>query len=121
MKNGSVTVSIDDLKARLALLRAARVRLALEANDMTNENKDPLSDHDAIARRAHELFVERGGEHGFHDDDWLRAEAELRTQSVTNVEPGHSVTAEANDKDNPLLTDVGESIPKDVNAESRRE
>jgi hypothetical protein len=48
---------------------------------MTNENKDPVSDHDAIARRAHELFVERGGEHGSHEDDWLRAEAELLSQA----------------------------------------
>jgi len=40
-----------------------------------------MSDHDAIARRAHELFVERGGEHGYHDDDWLRAEAELLSQA----------------------------------------
>lgn len=89
---------------------------------MTNENKDPLPDHDAIARRAHELFVERGGEHGYHEDDWLRAEAELRTQPVSGQQDsGHSVSAEADDKNNPLLTDVGESIPKDVDAESRRE
>lgn len=87
---------------------------------MTNENKDPLPDQDAIARRAHEMFVERGGEHGHDEEDWLRAEAELRTQSLTQVESGYSVTAEASDKDNPLLTDVGESIPKNVDAESRR-
>jgi hypothetical protein len=48
---------------------------------MTNENRDPLSDQDAIARRAHELFVERGGEHGHHEEDWLRAEQELRSQA----------------------------------------
>ena len=48
---------------------------------MTNENKDPISDQDAIARRAHELFVERGGEHGHHEEDWLRAEEELRSQT----------------------------------------
>ena len=53
---------------------------------MTNENKDPLPDHDAIARRAHELFVERGGEHGYHDEDWLRAENELRSQTLSNGE-----------------------------------
>jgi len=115
-----LTKSLDDLKARLEALRAARLRLAAEVADMTNENKDPLPDHDAIAQRAHELFVERGGEHGHHDEDWLRAETELRTQSVTEMEPGHSVTAEADDKDNPLMTDVGESIPKNVDAESRR-
>jgi hypothetical protein len=87
---------------------------------MTNEKKDPMPDHDAIARRAHELFVERGGEHGFHDDDWIRAEAELRTQSTTSAEPGHSLSQEASDEDNPLLTDVGESIPKNLDGESRR-
>ena len=30
-----------------------------------------------IARRAHQLFVERGGEHGRDWEDWLRAEREL--------------------------------------------
>jgi hypothetical protein len=32
-----------------------------------------------IAARAYEIFLERGGEHGRHDEDWLRAEQELRT------------------------------------------
>jgi hypothetical protein len=31
-----------------------------------------------IAARAHERFVERGGEHGHDVEDWLAAEAELR-------------------------------------------
>jgi hypothetical protein len=30
-----------------------------------------------IARRAFELWQERGGEHGCDQDDWLRAEREL--------------------------------------------
>jgi hypothetical protein len=34
--------------------------------------------HAEIARRAYELFCERGGEHGHDFDDWLRAERELR-------------------------------------------
>ena len=83
---------------------------------MTNENKDPASDYDAIARRAYELFVEHGHEHGYHEDDWLRAEAELRTQPVTGTEPGRSVTAAAHDEHNPLLTDVDESIAPDAHA-----
>ena len=33
----------------------------------------------AIERRAFELFEGRGGEHGHHDEDWIRAEAELAT------------------------------------------
>ena len=34
-------------------------------------------DHAEIARRAYEIFCERGGEHGHDLDDWLRAEREL--------------------------------------------
>ena len=30
-----------------------------------------------IARRAHELYLERGGEHGKDVEDWVRAEKEL--------------------------------------------
>ena len=33
-----------------------------------------------IRRRAYELFQERGGEHGHHHEDWLRAEAEVRSR-----------------------------------------
>lgn len=33
-----------------------------------------------IAKRAFELFLARGGQHGHHEDDWLRAERELRQQ-----------------------------------------
>ena len=34
--------------------------------------------HEEIARRAYELFLARGSEHGRDLDDWLRAERELR-------------------------------------------
>jgi DUF2934 family protein len=30
-----------------------------------------------ISRRAYELFLERGGEHGHDLEDWLRAEGEI--------------------------------------------
>lgn len=33
----------------------------------------------AIARRAYQLFVERGGGHGRDWEDWLLAERELRS------------------------------------------
>jgi hypothetical protein len=32
-----------------------------------------------IARRAYELYVARGCEHGHDVDDWVQAERELRT------------------------------------------
>ena len=34
--------------------------------------------HDDIARRAYELYEERGGGHGRDWEDWLQAERELR-------------------------------------------
>lgn len=33
--------------------------------------------HDAIALRAYELFIQRGGEHGRDWEDWLSAERDL--------------------------------------------
>ena len=44
-----------------------------------------------IARRAHELYVQRGGEHGKDVEDWLRAERELSDEPV----PGPAKTRAA--------------------------
>jgi Protein of unknown function (DUF2934) len=35
---------------------------------------------DDIRRRAYERYLERGGKHGQHFDDWLEAERELRAR-----------------------------------------
>ena len=35
---------------------------------------------DDIRRRAYERYLERGGNHGRHFDDWLEAEKELRNK-----------------------------------------
>ena len=35
-----------------------------------------------IARRAHELYVQRGSEHGRDVEDWVRAEKELSDEPV---------------------------------------
>jgi len=32
---------------------------------------------DEVAIRAHEIFINRGGEHGHDQDDWLQAKREL--------------------------------------------
>jgi hypothetical protein len=37
--------------------------------------------HEEIARRAYELYLERGSVEGHHEEDWLIAEAELRRTS----------------------------------------
>ena len=35
-------------------------------------------DRDEIARLAYQYYLERGGEHGSHEEDWYRAEQEIR-------------------------------------------
>ncbi len=35
-------------------------------------------EHSRIARRAYELYLERGGSHGQDWEDWLAAEREIR-------------------------------------------
>jgi len=61
-------------------------------SDALPPRRDPLTE--AIARRAYELFLERGGEHGLDVEDWLQAERELieaaRARSVEREKIAHS-------------------------------
>jgi pimeloyl-CoA synthetase len=43
--------------------------------------------HDEIQKRAHELYLKRGGEHGQDIEDWLLAEGELRQEHVKQSAP----------------------------------
>jgi hypothetical protein len=45
----------------------------------------PQLTHDEVARRAYELFLQRGGTHGRDRDDWLLAERQLL--SADDVRP----------------------------------
>jgi hypothetical protein len=45
-----------------------------------------MTDPDAIARRAYELFLARGSEPGREMDDWLQAEAELKAGASDDEE-----------------------------------
>jgi Protein of unknown function (DUF2934) len=46
----------------------------------------PAADSHAVAGRAYELYLSRGGEHGHDIDDWLQAERELRGPSEAAAE-----------------------------------
>ncbi len=46
---------------------------AAQGNDQPSEEE--------IRRRAYELYLERGGGHGMHFEDWVRAEEELRNRN----------------------------------------
>ena len=47
-------------------------------------------DNSEIARRAYELYEERGRQHGFHEDDWYRAENEIRSRKSADRKPAAS-------------------------------
>ena len=53
------------------------------ANDRRSSDrraKSPLGPTESeIARRAYQLFLQRGGQHGRDTEDWLVAERELRS------------------------------------------
>ncbi|HEX5475471.1 MAG TPA: DUF2934 domain-containing protein [Vicinamibacterales bacterium] len=46
-------------------------------NGSTTPPGHPAVDRDRIARRAYELYLRRGGDHGRDQDDWYDAEREL--------------------------------------------
>jgi hypothetical protein len=53
---------------------------APKMNDVMTTSNGSVT-QEAIAKRAFELFVERGCEHGHHEEDWLRAERELTSSA----------------------------------------
>jgi hypothetical protein len=65
-----------------------RARKAPAAKQASNDSRPPEAigraasepTVDDIRRRAYERYLERGGKHGQHFDDWLEAEKELRSR-----------------------------------------
>jgi Protein of unknown function (DUF2934). len=51
-----------------------------EPEPNTENLKRPEPTEEEIRRRAHEIYVARGGAEGYELDDWLQAERELRSQ-----------------------------------------
>jgi len=37
--------------------------------------------HEQVAALAHKYWAERGHQHGYHEQDWFRAEQELRSKA----------------------------------------
>lgn len=50
---------------------------------------------EAIARRAHQRFVERGGAHGQDLEDWLAAEQELRSELAASKSASQRLDGDA--------------------------
>ena len=54
---------------------------------MPKSNETATPNDDAIARRAYELYLQRGSVSGHELDDWLEAEAELSSAAAHNQAP----------------------------------
>lgn len=60
------------------------------------ESSQPPMSENTVARRAYELYEQRGGEHGRDWDDWFQAEQEARASTNDGETPstGRSGTSE---------------------------
>src|SRR5690349_9478989 len=47
-------------------------------NGSRSQNGGAKVSDEQIRERAYQLYLERGRQHGSHEDDWYRAESELR-------------------------------------------
>lgn len=65
----------------------------------TNSATPAQTTEEAIAKRAYELFLQRGSVPGFELDDWLQAEAELI--SIASVRKSKTTPASTNGKSSP--------------------
>ena len=59
-------------------VKASKTSAPLEAK-ISASSKVAMPTYEAIAKRSYELFLARGGETGHDVEDWLQAEADLRT------------------------------------------
>lgn len=67
----------------LARQPPCRARRAIFPNLVGSLAREPT--HDDIARRAYQLYEERGREHGGDREDWFQAERELRWLALHHV------------------------------------
>lgn len=77
--------------------RAAETVSTAEATIATARNAviegNAAIDLDAVRQRAYELYEERGGQHGLHEDDWYRAEQEVRARTQNQQIPPQKKSA----------------------------
>jgi outer membrane protein TolC len=69
--------------ARRKTAEAVTAAAGRSSKSLQNRSGQP-TDRD-IARRAYELYEERGREHGHDIDDWLQAERDLRDLTRLHV------------------------------------
>jgi hypothetical protein len=54
---------------------------AVATNGVIADVTESRISYEEVALLAHQFWAERGHEHGYHEDDWYRAEQELRARA----------------------------------------
>jgi Protein of unknown function (DUF2934) len=66
--------------AQVSPRKGKAIRRAPQTSETPQVSEEQIQDiQENIRERAYQLFLERGSEHGHHLEDWLRAEAEIRS------------------------------------------
>lgn len=60
--------------------KSAPKKKAAVTTETDHHNHRAIS-HDDVAQLAHRYWIERGRPHGTHEEDWFRAEQELRSEA----------------------------------------
>jgi hypothetical protein len=74
-----------------------------------------------IERRAYEIFLSRGGDHGSHEDDWERAEKEIMDE-LSNKKTANKIQQIEIEEPSPTSeTDLEHVVPEVKETKSKRE
>ena len=64
-------------KKTAAKKTATKTAVKKSAAKKAPAKKKVAATHEEISKLAHQYYLERGGQHGSDEDDWMRAEKEL--------------------------------------------
>ena len=59
------------------------------------EHQDRTISREELEKRAYELYLQRGAEHGHDEEDWLLAEAQLSEERTRGRETSKSSKAQS--------------------------
>ena|GEM_PF-2543696 len=71
-----------NMKAKNLAADSGKALTSESNSDVRAKQVTRTSTAEAIQLRAYEIYVERGGIHGFDTDDWLQAELELSARNT---------------------------------------
>ena len=83
INEGNVTPesNVTPISVTPSSVKPSNVKPSSQGNGNVAENKKyahlEAGIQEEIRQRAYELYEERGRQHGFHDEDWSRAETEV--------------------------------------------